>query len=373
MAWLWWWWPVWPLAVAAQVPPTDFPGALFIDASGCVRERVGTDWLPRLLADGHPDCGYPPTPLPKAPARASDLPLPPGLPEAEGRLLVTLAEGVRAGDFQPPVPRTEPAPVPHPALDMIEAAISAEGMLARVLVAGNVPNARLCALLGQDAASAGALGTDPTRGFCPGDGGPQLVAAALRPAASLTTATRGNATGSRIDRPPAAGASDPPPPVARPHLAPVAAVGDGGAGAVRDPPAARAGRAAPAVAVAAGSSAAVPPGSGDPVVPQAARLPRPVAAAAAMPARSVPAPGPAPGPGMIPAGSRYLQLGGQTDPAAAMPILTRVAGLGLPVARGRVPGGDGILILVGPFDSRENLVRAHDRLRAAGFAGMTAW
>ncbi len=344
--WVWLWWWLWPLAAAAQVPPPDFRGALFIDADGCVRERAGPDWRPRLLPDGGPDCGYPPTPLPLTPPRNSDLPLPPGMPEAEARLLVTMAEGLRPGDFLPAAP-APPAPAPalsHPALSAIEAATSAEGMAARALMAGDRPNARLCALLGQGVAEGAALGADPSRGFCSGPA-PQLVAAALRPAAALPARPE-SAAGEPSERVPAV-----PTPASLPVMV-------GGPGAARPSPSPR--------AVAAGL----------PVPVAVATSPGPAPALA--PSR--PAPPTVPGPAapllraeaMIPAGARYLQLGIGADTAAAQAMFARAAGLGLPLARGRVKGGEGILILAGPFDSREAIIRAHARLRAAGFAGLVA-
>lgn len=327
-----WLWCLLPLAAPAQVPPPDFGAALFIDAGGCVRERDGTGWRPRLLPDGIPDCGYPPTPLPGPPPRAADLPLPPGLPEAEGRLLATMAEGLRPGDFLPPAPVAPPPPMPgHPAMRAIATALSDKGLAARATLSGTRPNARLCALIGQGGAGGGGLGADPTRGFCPGDA-PGLVTAALRPAAALPI---------KAETPPAK------------------AVAEGAA------PADRIDR--PAGAGATASAAPVAP-------PRSAPLPRPAGAGA-----SGPTPAAATGPrralvadeSLIPAGARYLQLGGPVDPEAAQAGFVRVAALGLPAGRGRVPGGDGVLVMAGPFDSRQAIVRAYARLRTAGFAQIT--
>ena len=318
-----------PLVAKAQVPPPDFGAALFIDAGGCVRERDGTGWRSRLLPDGTPDCGYPPTPLPGPPPRDADLPLPPGLPESEGRLLATLAEGLRPGDFLPPGPALPPPAIPdHPAMRAIETALSGDGLAVRAALSGARPNARLCALIGQGGTADGGLGSDPSRGFCPGDA-PGLVTAALRPAAALPVkpvvpqpegGAEAVASTGRIDRPAAAGAPTGAVPVAAPRDAPP---------------------------------------------------PRPAGAVAPAPARVV-----APGPrralvvdeSLIPAGARYLQLGGPVDAEAAQAGFVRVAVLGLPAARGRVPGGKGVLVMAGPFDSRQAIVRAYARLRTAGFA-----
>lgn len=324
-----WLWCLAPLAAPAQVPPPDFGAVLFIDAAGCVRERDGTDWRPRLLSDGTPDCGYPPTPLPGPPPRDADLPLPPGLPEAEGRLLATLAEGLRPGDFLPPGPAMPPPATPgHPAMQTIETALSGEGLAARAALAGARPNARLCALIGQGGAAAGGLGADPSRGFCPGDA-PGLVTAALRSAAALPVraevpqpeaSAEEAASAGRIDRPADAGAPA--------GAAPVAAR--------RDAP---------------------------PPRPAGAVTPAPTRAAAPGPRRALVV-----DESLIPAGARYLQLGGPVDAGAAQAGFVRVAALGLPAARGRVPGGKGVLVMAGPFDSRQAIVRAYARLRTAGFA-----
>ena len=332
LIWLGW---LLPLAAPAQVPPADFGAALFIDAGGCVRERDGAGWRLRLLPDGAPDCGYPPTPLPEPPPRDADLPLPPGMGEAEGRLLTTLAEGLRPGDFLPPDPVAPPPAMPgHPAMRAIQTALSDQGIAARAALSGGRPNARLCALIGQGGAMGGGLGADPSRGFCPGEA-PGLITAALRPAAALPirpqvpppakAAVEGAASAGRIDRPADAGAPA--------DAAPVAA-------------------------------------------PRGAPLPRPAVAVPAPASAPAPAPAVAPGPRralvvderMIPAGARYLQLGGAVDAEAAQAGFVRVAALGLPAARGRVPGGEGVLVMAGPFDSRQAIVRAYARLRGAGFA-----
>lgn len=362
--WVWIWVWLWPLAVLAQAPPPEFRGALFIDAEGCVRERAGYDWHPRLLPDGAPDCGYPPTPLPPAPPRASELPLPPGMPEAEARLLTTMAEGLRPGDFLASLPAPDPPPVRHPALDAITAAASAEGVAVRSVVADGRPNARLCALLGQDEGVA-RLGSDPSRGFCPGDG-PLPITAAWRPAARMPATGRGDASADRIDRPADAGAPDAVLSMAMPGHAPLPKP---------------AGQPAPASAASpapvGGSRVAVTsPPSRTAVAPAAVAAP-----SATPPRRAIAAPGAAilpahaatdagGGAAMIPAGARYLELAVRADPVAAQAVFDQVAGLGLPMARGRIRGGDGILVMAGPFDSREAIVRAHARLRAAGFVGM---
>ncbi|WP_080622095.1 SPOR domain-containing protein [Paracoccus yeei] len=73
---------------------------------------------------------------------------------------------------------------------------------------------------------------------------------------------------------------------------------------------------------------------------------------------------------MIPATARYVQLGRFPDPAQAERAAGRAAALGYPVLRGT--GRDSATLLAGPFDTREAIVRALNRLRRAGFAAAVA-
>lgn len=333
---------LWP-AVARPVPPADFAGAQYIDAAGCVMLRQGRDWVPRLMRDGSPDCGYPPTPLPGGAlaGRLVDLPLAPTGSEAEARLWAIMAEDMKPGDLRgdagvaaltqaPPPP---PSPRPHPVASNITAALGPAGAQARDLMAGQRPNGRLCDLLGQKISGQQIwgqpiLGADPTRGFCPGEG-PDIAALALRPAAVL--------------------------PLPAATMPPEAAFAASEARARPD-----------AQDRAAGSTRHTTPPA-----PRSA----PVSASHSAPGTATAAIRPAPGApiaeGMIPAHARYLQLGLYRDPVQAEAAVRRAAALGLPVARGRPATGTGMVILAGPFDSRQAIVRGYDSLRRAGFARIT--
>lgn len=342
------------VAPAAATPPEDFAGNLFIDSSGCVLLRVEGRWQPRLLSDGGRDCGYPPTPIAHrdfAGGSAADLPLPPGMNTAEGRLLVTMAEGGMLGDLvADDTGRTVPDMAPtDPVARELAGAVGPAGAAARMITAGARPNARLCELLGQDGSGdeAELVGADPSRGFCPDNAGDFLTAAlrsGIKPAANAPD------TGQRA--------------------ASIIAGGREGDAAVSRPVARRG----------QSEAAAVPPSAASEKTALAAT--RPVAAstdgAAASPdskthrvaIRARPT-DPASRPlqtkdgTMIPAGARYLLV--SVDPAVAEQNIARIASLGLPVARGRSAKQAGVLVMAGPFDSREAIVRAHDRLRRAGF------
>lgn len=71
---------------------------------------------------------------------------------------------------------------------------------------------------------------------------------------------------------------------------------------------------------------------------------------------------------MLPAGARHIQIAIAPDPQAFEQTARRIAGLGYPVARGRLRDGVGKqVVLAGPFATREAIVRALHRLRQAGF------
>ncbi|MBB1492367.1 SPOR domain-containing protein [Paracoccus sp. MC1854] len=76
--------------------------------------------------------------------------------------------------------------------------------------------------------------------------------------------------------------------------------------------------------------------------------------------------------GMIPPGARYLQVGVFSETEEANRMARKLAGLGLPVARSRDAGRGQQMILVGPLDGREAIVRIIDRLGRAGFRDVVA-
>lgn len=156
-----------------------------------------------------------------------------------------------------------------------------------------------------------ALGSDPTGGFCGGG-----TASPVPRVASAETAARESAAGRMAAAPAQAGSATPP---ARPRPASA------------QPP------------------AATPSDRAGPRRPQAAPLSRA---------------------GLVPAGTRFLRIGVYADPQAADAAMRRVAGLGLPIARSRSGEPLPRTILAGPFDSRQAVVRAHDRLTRAGFGSL---
>jgi len=71
---------------------------------------------------------------------------------------------------------------------------------------------------------------------------------------------------------------------------------------------------------------------------------------------------------MIPASARYVRIGTFPAGEAVTAAARRVAGLGYPVQRQKGGPLTQSTLLAGPFDTREAIVRALDRLRRNGFA-----
>lgn len=306
-------------------PPGDFPGAQYIDRTGCVFIREGEDWMPRLDKAGAPICGFPPS----QPALAAVPETP--LPSPEEALTEMLAQGLRAGDLvtdQPAAPLADVA-VPDPGQATLDATlqdqIEVEARL-RSAMAGRAPDG-LCARLGYRPATdrTPIIGGDVTQGLCPGMTAPEprpqmAVAAAAAPlpaAASLPMAA--DKASAPAEPVPADKESPSPKPVRK---------------------------AEPAVQSAAAKPASV-----------IAR--RPAAAKAGTPASAE----------MIPAHARYVEIGAYTDAANALAALRRLSALGYATAQRDQKVGDktGKAILAGPFADRQALVTALTRLRANGY------
>lgn len=302
-------------------PPGDFPGAQYIDRTGCVFVRQGTDWVPRLDKDGAPICGFPPS----QPALAAVPETP--LPSPEEALTDMLAQGLRAGDLatdQPAAPLGQAAPDPAQAvLDAtLQDQIEIEARL-RSAMAGQAPEG-LCARLGYRPATdqTPIIGGDVTQGLCPG-----MTAPKLQP--QLSAAVAATPLPTAPDAPSPAVATETPEPVSKDTPAPKP---------VR--------RAEPAAKPAAVKSASV-----------IARTPA---------APSVEKPDPVE---MIPANARYVEIGIYADAANAMAALRRLSGLGYSTAQRdqKVGNRSGKAILAGPFSDRQALVTALTRLRANGY------
>ncbi|WP_223252044.1 SPOR domain-containing protein [Paracoccus mutanolyticus] len=326
----------------AEPPPADFAGRQYIDSRGCVflRDAEGT-WTARRSRDGTAVCGYPPTLSARgAGGRPRLRALDPDAGKTRAQLLeerlarvVTgnLQAGELASDPRPleTLPDMGPEPAPVAPLDALKSALHAAPMVREEMSRDIEPNRRLCRLLGYDdepAPQKEGLGHDPTQGYC-----------GALPASDLSRLAFARPVGEIADATASAG-TEPRPPRSRPHPP--------GSQACR--PAARiahraGGRRRKAGTRTAGCREAGPP----------ARPPAKVQGAE-----------------MIPATARYVQLGRFPDPAQAERAARRAAALGYPVLRGT--GRDSATLLAGPFDTREAIVRALNRLRRAGFAAAVA-
>lgn len=312
----------------AEEPPAGFAGRQYIDSTGCVFLREGKLWSPRLGRDGAPVCGYPPTPVGRTAGVAPD-PSPPldGMGRIETELVTAIAAGMAPGDWAGALPeaaaRESEAAAPAPArvegsdlgaqvAAAVAAAPAVAGAGARAIPRSALnPSPRLCALLGMSPADqVHVLGADPTGGYC---------------------------SGLAVPTPPSG-------PVRAEAAAPRRAV------AAAEMPRPARGEAEPRTAVAASAA------GGAARKPSAARQLSPT---------------PTPLDNLIPAGTRFLQIGSFADPGAADAALRRVAALGLPVVRSRNGAGTGgRTIMAGPFGTREAVVRAYDRLTRAGFTAL---
>lgn len=340
------WLPGRVLAAPEPPPPGDFPGAQYIDRSGCVFLRDGADWRPRLDRDGAPVCGFPPS----QPAEASlpdDRP-----PSPEEALAAVLAEGLRAGDLD----AAEPAFDGDPLAGLSPATVQAGGGIdaaqveldatlarqieleerLRSIMAGKAPEG-LCARLGYRITTDAPpiIGGDVTDGFCPG-----MTAPGAGPAGATADA-----------------AAIP----AQPAIAAPAATA-----AVRaSAKSAAAGSPAGAAASGAPRRAAAKPPRHDAQAARGSGTGKPPAVDTSAPA--VP-------PEMIPASARYVQVGLFADEAAALAALRRLAAMGYPTAQRIEPRAAGSVkaILAGPFADRQALVTALTRLRGNGYAQAVA-
>lgn len=345
----------------AEAPPADFPGAQYIDSAGCVFVRDGRGWSAKQGDDGAPLCGFPPSRSAWARAEVADAP--PSMADIERDLTVSLieAEGARvdlaqtsrvaagtqtdaahhptiAENHAQPEVAAKPAQkiaAPDPGLGaQIERALHAEPALEARMTATLDPNARLCELLGMRAAAKGNIpfGADPTRGYCAGQAPGALpgtqaldVAAAKRgiasTPASVTVASRKAAT------------------------APVAKVTAG----VTPRPSGKIGT---------HTRAAAPQKSGK--------------ATDAKSAQAAPRQSSDTEAGRVPAGARYVQIG-QFNADGVAAAIAALRSMGYPVARQVKVGEDGQrIVLAGPFESRERLIAALDRLQKAGFGAALA-
>lgn len=278
---------------AFALPPKDFAGKRYIDTAGCIIEANGSRWTPRLLGNGEPDCGYPPTPFP-APASS-------GANADEQTLLSRIEQAEKRGDLIGLTKDRSPKTLPSlkSVSSELEAASSPQGGFMKGNLILNHRNSQLCDRIGQGRDDDGKLGDDPTRGFCSG-AAPIIIWG-----------------GKRAEVKPAPQGKDHPATPAIPRKAAAK-------------PATPAPREKPPATVKSGLSE---------VVPQTTEA-------------------------MIPAGARYLLVGGYAEMATQIAKLNQ---LGLPLAKGRVGKSTADSLLVGPFSSRQAIVKAYDTLKNAGY------
>lgn len=298
------------MAAPDPPPPGDYPGAQYIDRTGCVFVRDGKDWTPRRDKQGASICGFPPS----QPALSDTALREPVSPEEA--LAEVLAQGLRSGDLVTDAPM---APLADIAPDSGQAALDAtlqnqidtEARL-RSAMTGKAPDG-LCARLGYRPTSDATpiIGGDVTQGLCPGMTAPQPLPQITARAASA--------------------------------LAEPAAAADPQAPAAESPPASK-------------------------PVHRAERAARPASVVARRPSAASPAEKPNPVE-MIPANARYVEIGTYADAANALAALRRLSGLGYRTAQRDQKLGDklGKAILAGPFADRQALVAALARLRANGY------
>lgn len=352
----------------AETPPGDFPGVQYIDSNGCVFARSGRNWVPKLDEDGIQLCGFPPSRSAWDSARAITA-APPSLADIERDLTISVieAEGAGINLSAPTTPVTDPADsssmppgavksagtaptpaaaappassgVPEPGIGAeIVRGLRAEPVLAAQITATAEPNSRLCELLGLKPARGGGLplGADPTRGYCGGQKssvlpGSQAIAADAAGAERAAAVAKGRAEGGA-----SVGASS----TARsPESASAKA-----SLTSEQPMTAAAGATAKAGAAAQASHAAQ------------------VKDGQAMASK-----GAAVESEQVPAGARYVQIG-HFNADGVTAAIAALRAMGYPIARQvRMDASGQRIVVAGPFDTRERLIAALDRLRKGGY------
>ena len=349
----------------AEPPPPDFTAAQFIDSAGCVFVRVADGWRARIARDGSAICGYPPTFSTRrtGPDQVTPLFPEPEEPRAariERVLSETILGDLRDGELAGPERRERP----DAEQSVAEQAVTGSTVAASDQLAANgsghgMSPERPAAPTHQDTTSAG-TSTDPLGVAAAMAAGPALRRQMAgdtpqndRLCGLLGAAPAGNGSGGM-----ALGlcASAP----ALTGIAPrkIAETADTGAGP-----------ALAADAPVAESSAKSLRGDRTPGNVAAAGKDRaPAGKVARTSTRKARKNGKASGEILIPPGAKYVQIGAFRDPANADRAARRLGEMGLPVVRSGGEGPDRMrLILVGPLDSREAMVRAIDRVRRAGY------
>lgn len=343
----------------AELPPADFTARQYIDSKGCVflRDDNGV-WQPRRDRDETQLCGYPPTlsarrltpdgPVKLFPRSGAEPSRSQQIESALADLVIpNLQTGELAGERAPMQQRLDAGPEPssNDPLLTLRAEIESQGQIRAQMNGLMQPNLDLCRLLGYDGKPPADVavgmqpGADPTGGFCNALPRNDLARLAFARPASL------------------------PLPPSRDQVPAIAETAD------RDTT-----RGAAAGAATHAAQDAKP------------KRPRQTGAASPSPApvrtgrgsepgvKAVTPPAPRVQPGQeadgIPASARFVLIGRFRQGQDVDLIARRLSGLGLPVVRQIAPlpaNGTAWIVLVGPFDSRQSIVMALDRVRKAGF------
>ncbi|MDS9467430.1 SPOR domain-containing protein [Paracoccus sp. MBLB3053] len=300
----------------AEMPPADFSMRQYIDSKGCVFLRdPGGRWLPRIAPDGGVICGYPPSLSQRGfggRPRLSALDPQLGKDPAETlreRLVTAVVTNLREGEGAWDARAMEPLPDlgPEPA------DTSPIDILRQSLRAAPVLRQGMAREFRPDLRLCELLGYDRAEPVPAGTG--------IDPAMGYCTGMR---------------------PIERhaPHAPSEIAPRGGTAPAMRQPKADRPGRRAKT-----GQPAAMP-------------VARPEAKEAVSQV-------------LLDPGARYVQIGRYVDAEEAEHAIRRASRLGYPLRRARDGVGGAHLVLAGPFDSRESIIRALDGVQRAGFRDAT--
>lgn len=339
----------------AENPPDDFTARQYIDSRGCVFLRDDDrGWQPRVGRDGSAICGYPPTMSirgiegrprlqaldPNADKSSAQL-----IEEALSlRVIGNLKSGELVSDPRPleTLPDMGPEPSSSAPLDTLKLALATAPKVRQEMSGPLYPSRRLCELLGYDGKPVAAqIGGDPTKGYC-----------GTLPDAQLNQLTFARPVASRDVMTPVEPVADAK--ITTRAQAPIAA--DVAKGAKEQ-----------------GAVKAKEQGAAKKPIPSAATKPAPAAKASLPPTQSPAATNTQQRYAMIPAGARYIQIGSYDQSEAAEKAARRAIGMGYPVVRGKERNdAKQQVVMVGPFETREAIVRALNALNKSGFANVSA-
>lgn len=329
----------------AETPPPDFAAAQYIDSAGCVFVRTDQGWRARVARDQTPVCGYPPTLSARRTDPDSQLALFPDPAEPQAQrfhrelteaIIPNLNTGELAADADGAADGEAPAGAePGGAPAGRAAAAPAVPGAAPMLGGPRAPKRQDAFALGEIMARAPVLSGQMTR---PGhlDRVCALIGGALQEPDASALGLCGT---------PAASLAG---------LAKIAPVPRQAADTRQAAPKAESGTGKGGAGQASGRDEA------------AGAKPRKAATAAR---KAAP---PADDPRMIPPGARYVQVGAFRDPGKADRTARELSAQGLPVVRSRAAEGQPQLIMVGPLEGREAIVRMIDRLGRAGYRNVVA-